>query len=74
MTTMTKTTRRKVVEIKFEELPATLKDAIVITESIIIKHLWVDALCIFQDDNNDKAFEVTQKGSVYTQTTVVITI
>ncbi|KAI1125775.1 hypothetical protein F5Y10DRAFT_294354 [Nemania abortiva] len=39
----------------FSELPATIRDAVQITRSLGIHHLWVDALCITQDDENDVA-------------------
>ena len=39
--------------IPFEELPRTLKDAAKITLRMGYNHLWIDALCIIQDDPSD---------------------
>ncbi len=35
-------------------LPATVEDALVLTAALRGKYLWVDALCIIQDDHADK--------------------
>lgn len=34
-------------------LPKTFQDAIKITQRLRIKYLWIDCLCIIQDDPND---------------------
>jgi hypothetical protein len=39
------------VEIKM--LDATIRDAIKISRGLEIQYLWVDALCIFQDEESD---------------------
>lgn len=36
------------------DLPETIQGAIYITEDLYIPFLWVDALCIIQDDDADK--------------------
>ncbi|KAF4455371.1 chromosome transmission fidelity [Fusarium albosuccineum] len=37
------------------DLPKTFKDAIEITRSLEVKYLWIDALCIIQQTESDKA-------------------
>ncbi|TVY22130.1 hypothetical protein LHYA1_G009244 [Lachnellula hyalina] len=42
-----------------DALPQTLRDAIAVTKSISIPYLWVDALCILQDSDDDKSHELS---------------
>ncbi|KAJ3467886.1 hypothetical protein MRS44_005450 [Fusarium solani] len=58
--------------INFQDLPQTIKDAVVVTENIGLEHLWVDALCIIQDDESDKACEIDLMGHVYENAQVTI--
>ncbi|KAL2070991.1 hypothetical protein VTL71DRAFT_14017 [Oculimacula yallundae] len=52
-------------EIEWEELPALLRDAFVITRRLGFRYLWVDALCIIQDDANDWAVESMKMAEIY---------
>lgn len=47
------------------ELPATIVDAVKVTRELGIKYLWVDSLCILQDDENDKAHEISRMDNIY---------
>jgi len=38
----------------WDALPATIKDAIHLTKGLSLRYLWVDRLCIIQDDNDSK--------------------
>lgn len=58
--------------INFQDLPQTIKDAVVVTEGLGLEYLWVDALCIIQDDENDKACEIDLMGHVYENAQVTI--
>lgn len=42
--------------IPFEEQAQTIKDAIKVCQSIGLQYLWVDALCIVQNNPNDKSY------------------
>ncbi|KAH7397470.1 heterokaryon incompatibility protein-domain-containing protein, partial [Pyrenochaeta sp. MPI-SDFR-AT-0127] len=46
-------------------LPQTIRDAIQVTKQLGIKYLWVDSLCILQDDEEDKARNLPQMRSIY---------
>ncbi|KAH8809995.1 heterokaryon incompatibility protein-domain-containing protein [Hyaloscypha sp. PMI_1271] len=46
-------------------LPKTFQDAIEVTRSIGIKYLWIDSLCIIQDDIEDWARESSKMASIY---------
>ena len=45
--------------------PETLKDEILITRALGIKYLWIDALCIFQDSEDDSTREAAKMGNLY---------
>ncbi|KAH7319602.1 heterokaryon incompatibility [Stachybotrys elegans] len=47
------------------ELPATINDAVRLCASIGIRYLWVDSLCIVQDDLETKMKHIKAMGSVY---------
>jgi Heterokaryon incompatibility protein (HET) len=38
----------------WQNLPKTIQDAITLTSSLSIRHIWIDSLCIVQDDSSDK--------------------
>ncbi|KAL1614246.1 hypothetical protein SLS54_009896 [Diplodia seriata] len=42
-------------EIQEEELPRTFRDALAVTRQLGIPYLWIDSLCIIQDDKEDWA-------------------
>lgn len=46
-------------------LQSTIKRAIEITRSLGVQYLWIDSLCIMQDDNEDRKKEVGRMGQVY---------
>lgn len=53
-------------------LPNTLQDAIAVCRSLHLKYLWVDALCIIQDDEADKAREISRMCSIYENSYVTV--
>lgn len=53
-------------------LPATIDDAINLTRSLGERYLWVDSLCIVQDDEADKAEFIPQMDSIYGSASVTI--
>lgn len=55
-----------------EELHPTIKDAVTVTINLGLHLLWVDALCIFQDDDGDKAKEIATMATIYNQAMVTI--
>lgn len=46
-------------------IPKTFRDAIFITYMFKVPYLWIDALCIIQDDPNDVEFEIQMMGDNY---------
>jgi hypothetical protein len=53
-------------------LPKTILDAVEVCRKVGIPYLWVDALCIIQDDDNDKLDQMAQMGSIYKNSTITI--
>ncbi|TQV99401.1 hypothetical protein V2A60_004880 [Cordyceps javanica] len=47
------------------ELPATIHDALRLCASIGIRYLWVDSMCIVQDDVESKMEQIKAMSSVY---------
>lgn len=50
----------------------THRDAIEITRSLGVKYLWVDAICIIQDDSNDWGKEIVQMADIYSSSVLTI--
>jgi hypothetical protein len=59
-------------QIDEQSLPPTLRDAVLVTENLGLRFLWVDALCILQDDEYDKSMEISQMPFIYRHATVTI--
>ena len=58
--------------VPLSEFPATLRDAVTITRRIGIRHLWVDALCIKQDSQDDWRRECSRMRDVYKGATLTL--
>ncbi|KAH9866514.1 hypothetical protein J1614_008204 [Plenodomus biglobosus] len=58
--------------IPFQLMTPIIRDTIHLCRLLRIRYLWVDALCILQDDGEDWAREAAQMGSVYTNAYVTI--
>ncbi|TQV97484.1 heterokaryon incompatibility protein (HET) domain-containing protein [Cordyceps javanica] len=52
-------------DIPWNLLPKTYQDAITIVRAIGIPYIWIDSLCIVQDDHDDWLRESALMGSVY---------
>ncbi|KAJ2985270.1 hypothetical protein NUW58_g5625 [Xylaria curta] len=51
--------------IAFASLPRTFQDAVVVVSKMGLSYLWADALCIMQDDDDDKGRELAVMAKVY---------
>lgn len=54
------------------DLPRTIKDAITITGKLGHRYLWVDALCIVQDDDDERAVQIKNMGKIYENSRLTI--
>lgn len=48
-----------------ERLPRTIEDAILVTKALGYRFLWVDALCIVQDSDEDLNLQLAQMNAIY---------
>lgn len=51
--------------IDFADLPKTFQDAVRITRGLGVRYLWIDSLCIIQDDSDDWKNESTLMEQVF---------
>ena len=58
--------------ITLERLPPTLRDAVQVTNQLGFRYLWVDALCICQDDQDEWETEAEKMSDVYGGSTLTI--
>lgn len=67
--TLTENYQERIKKIDFKELPPVFAQAVTLTRALNIRYLWIDALCIIQDDNNDWIREAAKMSDVYWYTT-----
>jgi len=53
-------------------LPNTIRDALGFTEMLGVRYLWVDSLCIVQNDANAKYAEMENMSAIYANASVTI--
>lgn len=51
--------------IPLSKFPLTLRDGIAVTRGLGLRYLWIDALCIVQDDDDDKDNEIPQMRQIF---------
>jgi hypothetical protein len=52
-------------EIKWDTLPTTFQDAIIVARKFGIQYLWIDSLCIIQDSSEDWQVQSALMGEIY---------
>ncbi|KAK6607424.1 heterokaryon incompatibility protein [Botrytis cinerea] len=58
--------------LKTQRIPQTILDAMEVTRRFEIRYLWVDALCIVQDDLENKMHEIDRMHTIYAQAEMTI--
>lgn len=58
--------------IEIDSLPKTIRDAVDITRRLGISYLWIDRLCIVQDDEEDWVRESSRMCDIYASSTLTI--
>jgi hypothetical protein len=59
-------------EIRFEQLPKTLQDSLMIARYLEFDYIWIDCLCIVQDDREDWNREAARMANVYSNAALTI--
>jgi hypothetical protein len=65
LVTMTANLKQMIRGIPIEEIPKTYIDAFEITRSLGVRYIWIDALCIIQDDPEDWQLESAKMCDIY---------
>ncbi|KAF4973924.1 hypothetical protein FZEAL_9110 [Fusarium zealandicum] len=58
--------------IEWNELPLNFQDAITVTRNLGVRYLWIDSICITQDEDNDWIRESLRMEQVYSNAKCVL--
>ncbi|KAF3007236.1 hypothetical protein E8E14_008921 [Neopestalotiopsis sp. 37M] len=58
--------------LRHADIPQTILDAMQVSRDIGYRYLWVDSICIVQDDANDKIKQLPIMGKIYSEADLVI--
>jgi hypothetical protein len=67
-----KSLKERLHAIPFIELTPVVRDAVILARRLSIPYLWVDSLCIIQDDTMDWENEASLMGLVYSNAYITI--
>jgi hypothetical protein len=71
-TTTRATLQSNRANIPWSSLPKTFQDAIKVTHKLGIRYLWIDSLCIIQDDPKDWGRESALMAEIYGSSTITL--
>ncbi|KAL5336040.1 heterokaryon incompatibility protein-domain-containing protein, partial [Aspergillus crustosus] len=54
------------------ELPNTLEDALIVTANLGLRYLWVDSICIAQDNEEEKQAQILAMHDIYANSEICI--
>ncbi|KAH6671187.1 HET domain protein pin-c2, partial [Halenospora varia] len=72
LTTTTSTIQQRFERIEWTTLPPTFQDAITLAAKLGYQYLWIDSLCIVQDDKKDWEMQSSQIGQIYMSYAIMI--
>ncbi|KAL5592689.1 hypothetical protein FOBRF1_013715 [Fusarium oxysporum] len=70
--TTQETLARRLQGFNINDLPKTIQDAVKVTRALGLEYIWVDVLCIVQDDPEDMNEEMSHMGRIYQNAAVTI--
>ncbi|KAG5752302.1 hypothetical protein H9Q72_002002 [Fusarium xylarioides] len=70
--TTTATLASRIHGIEWSELSTTFQEAILVTRDLGLRYLWIDSLCIVQDDTADWEEQAMRMGDIYASAYVTI--
>lgn len=59
-------------QLDWQSLPLTIQDAVLVTFVLGYQFIWIDSLCILQDDEADKAIQIAQMPRIYDNATLTL--
>ncbi len=59
-------------ELPRSKLPKTYLDAVLLTKELGLRYIWIDALCIIQDNRDDWAMESAKMSDIYHRSTLSV--
>src|ERR1700733_13859768 len=60
------------IGIDWNTLTQTFRDAIMLTRKLGFHYIWIDSLCIIQDDENDWRVEASKMAGIYENAVLVV--
>jgi hypothetical protein len=72
LTTTSTSLRQRLDNIMFDDMTAVMQDVAKTARALSTRYIWIDALCIIQDDSEDWTRESERIGLVYTHAFVTI--
>jgi hypothetical protein len=66
--------RRGSLQHVWDRIPKTIQDSIELVRDIGERYLWVDAMCILQDDLEDKKEQIGSMGQIYSNSILTICV
>ena len=70
--TTSKNIQSHLIQLKLLDLPRTFRDAIQVTRKLGCRYLWIDSLCIIQDNQKDWEVEAALMQQYYRQSLLTI--
>lgn len=72
--TTTSTLQQHLLGIELQDMPQTIADAVELCRAIGLRYLWVDALCIIQDDDDDWTRESFEMSNIYANSLITFCV
>ncbi|KAG4438146.1 hypothetical protein IFR05_006357 [Cadophora sp. M221] len=62
----------RLTAIKFETMPLAVQDAVTVARTLQIQYIWIDSLCIIQDDAEDWQIESSRMADIFSNAYLTI--